>query len=148
MNESLTSRQAELYVKTHQLVTAKQVNRCWTYDERICVKLCGLRGKKIVNGTLEDLDKFQDDDGIKEMEQRFASTPLFYLQTCHSSRGALPYFLIIFFTCLIMAGNTVEQYRAVIGLFNGTVRTAKFSLLGFLSFSTYHTNFCNIWQTL
>ena len=76
MNESLTSRRAELYVKTRQLVKAKQVNRFWRYDERICVKLCGLRGKKMVIGTLEDLDKFQDDDGIKEMEQRFASTLL------------------------------------------------------------------------
>ena len=76
VNESLTSRWPELYVKTHQLVKAKQVNRCWTYDERICVKLCGLHGKKMVIGTLEDLDKSQDDDGIKEMEQRFALTPL------------------------------------------------------------------------
>ena len=55
---------------------AKKVNSCWTYDGRIYVKLCGLRGKKMVIDTLEDLDKFEDDKGIKENEQLLTSTPL------------------------------------------------------------------------
>nr|XP_022313371.1 uncharacterized protein LOC111118283 [Crassostrea virginica] len=37
-----------------------------------------------------------------------------------------------------MAGNTVEQYRAAIGLFYGTVRTAKFSFFSFYLFNILH----------
>ena len=64
VNEALTSRRAEMYGKTRQLVKAKKLNSCWTYDGRIYVKLCGLRGKKMVIDSLEDLDKFEDDEGI------------------------------------------------------------------------------------
>ena len=46
--------------------------------------------------------------------------------TFHSNCDALSLPFLIFF-CLIMAGNTAEQYRAAIGLFYRTVRSAKFS---------------------
>ena len=76
VNEALTSRRAELYGKTRQLVKAKKLNSCWTYDGRIYVKLYGVRGKKMVIDSLEDLDKFEDDEGIQENEQLLISTPL------------------------------------------------------------------------
>ena len=46
-----------------------------------------------------------------------------------------------------MAGNTVEQYRAAIGLFFGTVPTVKFSFFGFYLFNIlyeYLQHFANI----
>ncbi|XP_062608448.1 uncharacterized protein LOC134270265 [Saccostrea cucullata] len=79
VNEALTSRRAELYGKTRELVKKKKVDSCWTYDGRIYVKLRGQKGKKIPINTVDNLDCFyeEEDDAIhNEGEQVLASTPI------------------------------------------------------------------------
>ena len=61
---------------------------------------------------------------------------LFVLSNCFTHVFPIAVLSVTFWLfSALMAGNTVEQYRAAIGLFYGTVRTAKFSFFSFYLFN-------------
>jgi hypothetical protein len=74
VNEALTPRRGELYGKVRQLVKRKKLNSCWTYDGRIYANTDSQRGSKIVINSLEDLERFQEEEDAS-IEQFMTSTP-------------------------------------------------------------------------